>query len=98
MPSYWLVEDKWEAVARYSYQGSDEDNGIRTNSRYARRDHGGDVNSGRGDEHHSIYGGLNYYLCGHKSKIMTGIEWETLDTTSGDVDASTLWLAYRTYF
>ena len=98
MPSYWLVEDKWEAVARYSYQGSDEDNGIRTNSRYARRDHGGDVNSGRGDEHHSIYGGLNYYLCGHKSKIMTGIEWETLDTTSGDVDASTLWLAYRAYF
>lgn len=98
IPSYWLVEDKWEAVARYSYQGSDESNGIRTNSRYARRDHGGEVNSGRGDEHHSIYAGLNYYLCGHKSKIMTGIEYETLDTGGGEVDASTLWLAYRAYF
>lgn len=100
MPSYWLVPDRWEAVARYSYQGSEGDEGIRMNSRYARRNHGGkdSINSGRGDEHHSIYAGLNYYLCGEKSKIMTGIEYETLDTSSGDVDASTLWLAYRTYF
>ena len=100
LPTYWLVEDKWEAVARYTYQGSEEANGIRTNSRYSRRNHGGEdnINKGRGDEHHSIYAGINYYLCGEKSKIMTGIEYETLDTSSGDVDASTLWLAYRTYF
>jgi hypothetical protein len=92
------MEDKLEAVARYAYLAGDDSAGIRTNSRYFRRDNGGDVNSGRGDEHHSIYAGLNYYFCGHKSKIMTGVEYETLDTDEGDADATTLWLAYRTYF
>jgi hypothetical protein len=29
---------------------------------------------------------------------MTGVEWETLDAAGGDVDALTLWLAFRTYF
>ena len=86
---------------RYSYLAGEDDRSIRTNSRYFRAPaNGGDVNSGRGDEHHSIYGGLNWYLCGHKAKIMTGIEYETLDTNAGngDVDAMTLWLAFRTYF
>ena len=83
---------------RYSYQGSDEAQGIATNSRYLRRNHGADVGGGRGDEHHSLYAGLNYYACGHNAKIMSGVEWETLQTMSGDVDALTLWLAFRTYF
>ena len=99
MPSTYLIEDKLEFVARYMYQGSEEDEGIRTNSRYFRAavlDH--DVNSGRGDSHHSIYLGLNYFLCGHNSKIMVGAEWETLDTPDGDADATTLWAAYRMYF
>jgi hypothetical protein len=56
------------------------------------------VASGRGDEHHSVYGGLNYFLCGHNAKIMAGVEWETLQTMSGDVDALTWWLAWRMYF
>jgi hypothetical protein len=99
MPSTFLVEDKLEFVARYLYQGSDEEEGIRSNSRYFRAgvlDH--DVNSGRGDSHHSIYTGLNWYLCGQNSKIMIGAEYETLDTPKGDADATTLWTAYRMYF
>lgn len=98
MPSTYLIEDKLEFVARYAYQGSSEDEGIRTNSRYFRADHGGDVNSGRGDSHHSIYAGLNYFFCGHNSKLMVGAEYETLDTPDGDADATTLWAAYRIYF
>jgi hypothetical protein len=98
MPSYWIIADKLEAVARYSFQASDEDEGIRSNSRYLRRDHGGDVNSGFGDQHQSIYGGLNYLLCGHNAKIMAGVEYETLDTDAGDVDALTWWLAFRMFF
>lgn len=103
MPSTYLIEDKLEFVARYAYQASSEDQGIRTNSRYFRANNGGAVNSGRGDEHHSIYAGLNWYLCGHNSKFMFGVEYETLDTpnaggTENDADATTLWAAYRMYF
>jgi hypothetical protein len=98
MPSYWVIAEKIEAVVRYSLQVAEEAEGIRSNSRYLRRDHGGAVASGRGDEHHSVYGGLNYFLCGHNAKIMAGVEWETLQTMSGDVDALTWWLAWRMYF
>lgn len=99
IPSTFIIEDRLEFVTRYQYQGSSEDNGIRTNSRYFRAtDNNANLNGGRGDSHHSIYAGLNYYLCGHNSKIMTGIEYENLDTPNGDADATTLWAAYRLYF
>ncbi len=104
MPSKYIIEDKLEFVARYAFQGSSEDEGIRVNSRYLRRDISSDgsvdadINSGRGDSHHSIYAGLNYYFCGDNSKVMTGIEYDTLSADTGDVDATTLWFAYRMYF
>ena len=98
MASYDVIADKLEAVARYAYQGSDEAQGIRSNKRYIQRNHGGMVAGGYGDEHHSIYGGLNYFLCGHNAKIMAGVEWESLQTMGGDVDALTWWLAFRSYF
>jgi hypothetical protein len=98
IPTYEILPEKLEAVGRFSILGAEDDEGIRSNSRYLRRDNGGDTNSGRGDTHFSMYGGLNYYICGDNMKIMTGIEWETLDTPDGDVDAFTYWLAYRMYF
>lgn len=100
LPHYWLVEDRLQAVARYQYQGSDASEGIRLNSRYVRRtdDTGASVNSGRGDSHHSIYAGLNYYLCGNNAKFMAGVEYDDLNTPGGDVDALTWWLAFRTFF
>jgi len=101
-PSTFIIDDKLEFVARYAYQGSSEDQGIRVNSRYTRANHKGSVNSGRGDSHHSIYAGLNYYLCDHNAKFMVGVEYETLDTPNAgsdeEVDATTLWAAYRMYF
>jgi hypothetical protein len=101
MPSTYIIEDRLEFVARYTYQASEEDEGIRANSRYFRTPEEiseADVNGGRGDSHHSIYTGLNYFLCGHNSKVMVGAEYETLDTANGDADATTLWAAYRMYF
>lgn len=99
LPTYDLT-DRLELVGRYAFQFSAEDEGIRTTSRYFRREArtGADVEGGRGDSHHSLYGGLNYYICGDNMKIMTGVEWETLDTPDGDADGVTLWLAYRMYF
>ena len=101
-PSKFIWEDKLEFVGRYYFQASSGDEGIRVNSRYSRKkDDDGDVligNDGRGDMHHSIYGGLNYYLCGHNAKVMTGVELENLNTPDGGNNAATLWAAFRMYF
>ena len=97
--SRYIIDEKLEFVARYAYQGAEEDEGIRTNSRLFRADIlDNDVNGGRGDSHHSIYAGLNYYFRGDKSKVLFGIEYDNLATPDGSADATTLWAAYRTYF
>lgn len=98
MGTYWISEGSVEAVGQYQWQGSEESEGVRTNSRLFRGDNGGDVNSGRGDSHHSLYAGLNWYLCGDNAKFMTGVEYQNLDTPEGNADAVTLWLGYRMYF
>ncbi len=102
MPSKFIIEDKLEAVLQYQYQGSEEAEGIKANSRYISRigDKTGDSRDldTRGDQHHSIYAGLNYYFCGQNSKIMTGISYDRLSTPAGDADATSLWAAYRMYF
>ncbi len=102
LPSKFIVEDKVEAVFRYQYQGSSKQNGINTTRRYfgqavGNSDGSGD-NSPEGDQHHSIYAGLNYYFCGDHSKLMIGAEYENLSTPTGTADGTTLWAAYRMYF
>ena len=100
MPYCWVIEDKLQWVGQVQYMASEEDEGVRLNSRYVRRteSYGSDVNSGRGDQHLSLYTGLNYYLCGHNAKVQAGIEYQDLDTPAGNVDALTYILAVRTYF
>ena len=89
MPMYWLQEDRLKLVLRYQYEGSDEAEGIRLNSRYARvaeaRDSTLDINSGRGDDHHSIYAGLNYYFCGENLKLISGIQYDDLSSAGARV-------------
>jgi hypothetical protein len=100
MPWYYLMEDRLQAVVQYQYAGASEAEGIRTNSRYFRSEHsaGVDVNSGRGDELHTLYAGLNYFLCGHNAKIMGGVEYASLDTPNGDASTLTYQIAFRTFF
>lgn len=100
MPYFWVVEDRLQAVFQYQYAGASEAEGMRNNSRYVRSQHspGVNVNGGRGDELHTLYAGLNYHICGDNAKIMTGIEYSTLDTPAGDVNAITYLVAFRTYF
>ncbi|MEJ6570992.1 MAG: porin [Akkermansiaceae bacterium] len=96
MPSTFLIEDRLEFVARYQFAGSDGDN-LKLTSRYAKRA-GGDIGD-KGDTNHTLYAGLNYYLCGNNSKFQFGVEHETMDQEDGDsADATTLWAAYRMYF
>ena len=99
MPSTYLIEDKLEFVSRYVYQASEEAQGIGSNSRYFQSSKIDNVSGTKsGDSYHSIYAGLNYYLCGNNSKVQVGAEYETLDTTTGDANNTTLWAAYRMYF
>jgi hypothetical protein len=100
MPWYWIIEDKLQAVMQYQYAGASESEGIRNNSRYVRAEHsaGVDVNSGRGDELHTLYTGLNYHICGDNAKIMGGIEYSALQTPAGDVNALTYLIGFRTFF
>lgn len=101
MPWLWIVEDKLQTVFQYSYSGSDEVAGIGANLRYLNGEHNPpavNVNSGRGDALHTLYAGLNYYLCGNNMKLMGGIEYSDLDTPIGDVDALTYLFGFRVKF
>lgn len=107
MPYYWVADQKLQAVVRYQYQGSQNVQGIRINSRYGRADHGPVVNAnafaaGRGNEHHSLYGGFNYYLCGNNLKLQAGLEYDWLNIAGGGVHGAasslTTWFGFRSYF
>jgi len=106
LPSYWLVEDRLEAVLRYQYAESSTPEGFRIGSRYSRRageslnfTGPNDLSNGRGDNHHSVYLGLNYYLCSDNAKIMFGVEYDDLDSGPQDVyEGYTGWAAFRMYF
>lgn len=98
MPSTYLIEDKLEAVFRYQYANSTGDN-ISINSRNVRNVASNDgVGVGAGDINHTIYAGLNYYLCDQNAKVMVGAEYETLSGSATDLEATTLWAAFRMYF
>ena len=107
-PYYWIVPAKLQAVVQYMYAGSEEDQGIRTNSRYFRgADNGvgagteGAVNSGRGDELHTLYAGLNYLICGDNLKVQAGVEYTNLSTPNvgdGDASALTYLFGFRSFF
>lgn len=101
MPWYWVVPEKLQAVARYQFQMASEEEGIRLNSRYVRSSHDNaavDVNSGRGDEHHALQFGLNYYLCGDNAKIMSGVEFDHLETPDGAAKSVSYFIGFRTFF
>lgn len=103
MPSHWIVDNSLEAVFKYQYQGSNEDEGIRLNSRYVRRAGARDgfpsLTNGRGDEHHSFYMGLNKLICSHHHKIMAGVEYDDLLQNDNELfDSWSAFVAYRTYW
>lgn len=100
-PYYWIVPAKLQAVAQYMYAGAEESQGIRTNSRYFRATtNGGSVNGGRGDELHTVYGGLNWLICGDNLKLQFGVEYANLKAPTGDgeADALTYLIGFRSFF
>lgn len=101
VPSF-LITEKLEAAFRYQYGHSTDDTGVPTSSssrglrRVARND---GLGTGSGDVNHTLYAGLNYYIEGDYLKVMTGVEYESIDGAQGsDLDGLTFWAAIRTYF
>lgn len=103
MPMYWLKEDKFKLVSRYLYQKSDQHEGIKLNSRYVpladTRNPVIDLNQGRGDEHHALYFGLNYYQCGENLKLVSGIQYDELKSNAAQLYKGwTIGSGFRVWF
>lgn len=101
MPWVWIVEDKLQAVVQYQYASSEKSQGLQLPSRYVRGRHENpavDVDNGRGNEHHYLYGGLNYHLCRDRVKIMGGVAYNDLTTWESDLQTLTYQIAFRAAF
>ena len=103
MPSYKQSE-KIEWVARYTYLNSSEDNGVRL-GRYDDRvvdEHGeSSVDGERGNKYQEIYGGVNYYLNGHKLKLQAGLQYAKMEDDANDGGAYEGWnftVSMRSYW
>ena len=77
MPFYDF-SDRWQAVFRYSYVNGSGDNSVDLN-RYESR-----IESGRADEQHEFFLGLNTYLYGHRLKWQNGVEYTHASDGAGD--------------
>lgn len=104
MPTY-DISKKLQVVARYTH-GSSSDDALRAQNRYERGTDGiihnnpYSTDSGYGESYDAGYLGLNYYICGHKLKVMTGLEYASMDggEGGGDLDSWTWISGLRFYF
>jgi phosphate-selective porin OprO/OprP len=95
IPSYF-VADGLQLVGRLQVATCEDADDLRVPSRYERLAEDGTGNAGRGNTYVSTYLGLNYYIYGHKLKLMNGIEYS--DMGGGDYDGYTLMSGLRFSF
>lgn len=75
----WVsLTSRLQAVGRYTFLDSGRNNGLRL-ARYENT-----VAGGRGDQYQEVYGGLNYYLYGHKLKLQTGLAYANMRDRAND--------------
>jgi phosphate-selective porin OprO/OprP len=96
MPTYDITK-KLQAVARYTHARSSDDI-LRAQSRYERE--ASLTDGGNGEEYNAGYLGLTYYICSHKLKLMTGLEYSDMDGGSdgGDFSGWTWTSGVRVYW
>jgi phosphate-selective porin OprO/OprP len=88
MPSF-AISKKLELVGRYTFMSSADEDGIRPARRY--ESEVPNIAGTRGDRYQAVYGGLNYYIYGHKLKLQTGIEYTRMDDSAGNRGAYNSW-------
>ncbi len=82
----WLnITDRLQVVGRYTFLKSKDRNGLRL-ARYENV-----ATRGRGDLYHELYGGLNYYIYGHRLKAQTGLSWANMRDRANDGGAYDGW-------
>lgn len=91
MPAYDITE-KLQLVTRYQLVGSSAEDGLSPQSRYE-RSAGGKA----GDRYQAVYAGLNWYIYGHKLKLMNGVEYANMDGKNG-FDGWTFLSGVRVYW
>jgi phosphate-selective porin OprO and OprP len=87
-PGYFLT-DKLQLSTRYQLAGSNDDHGLVAQRRYERR-----AGLTTGDRYQAIYLGTNYYIAGHRAKLMQGLEYS-------DLSGQELWsasIAFRVFW
>jgi phosphate-selective porin OprO and OprP len=102
IPSYYIA-DGLQVVGRLQVAGSSDPDGLRVPGRYERLAINGHDSKGkvinddeRGNTYFSAYLGLNYYLYGHKLKLMNGMEYSHMG--GGDYDGITYMTGLRFSF
>jgi phosphate-selective porin OprO/OprP len=88
--------DPLQLAVRYQYATSNEDNGLSLQRRYEQK-----VTSGEGNRYQAFYAGLNYFLYGHKLKLMAGGEYAHMKDKANDGGKYRGWTwvgAVRLYF
>ena len=88
--------DPLQLALRYQHVVSNEDNGLHLQRRYEE-----EVTMGEGDGYRAFYAGLNYFLYGHKLKLMLGGEYARMDDDANDGGEYRGWSwfgAVRMYF
>ena len=91
IPSYYIAEGL-QLVGRLQVATCSDPDDIQVPSRYERLAEGDQ----KGNTYTSAYVGLNYYLYGHKLKLMNGVEYSTLG--GGDYDGYTFMIGLRFSF
>ena len=92
IPSYYIGEGL-QLVGRLQVATSEDPDDLRVPSRYERLVAGDDE---KGNTYASAYVGLNYYIYGHKLKLMNGLEYSHMG--GGDYDGYTLMSGLRFSF
>lgn len=95
-PTYYLIEKTLQLVLRYQYAHGDND-GLKL-PRYEVLAPEIQDTKGVGSDYHAVYLGVNYYLYGHKLKLMTGLEHNNLEGGKKDFSGWTYLAGVRLAF
>lgn len=88
----WSFTKKLQLVSVLELAGSSDENGVILPNRYEALSPG--AGDKRGDEYLASYAGLNYYIDGHRLKLMSGAKYSHLDGGPGGGDFNGwTWLA-----
>lgn len=94
MPTYFIA-DGFQLVSRFQLATSAEANGLSLPNRYEKWSPSAASDS-KGNTYFSAYAGVNYYIYGHKLKLMNGIEYSKLG--GGNYDGYTFLSGLRMSF